>query len=83
MWLHRPALSRALILATTLFALPLAVGAARAQADALPAQGLYDTCEPASSPDGCAGRSRRDGFRNRTGAARRTHDIGSGADERS
>jgi hypothetical protein len=32
MWRHRPALSRALILATTLFALPLAVGAARAQA---------------------------------------------------
>jgi hypothetical protein len=61
MWLHRPALSRALILATTLFALLLAVGAAGAQADALPAQGLYDTCEPASSPDGCAGRVQRIG----------------------
>ena len=53
------ALSRALILATRLFALQLALGAAQAEADALPAQGLYDTCRPASSPDGCPGRGRR------------------------
>src|SRR4051794_41942663 len=58
MRLHRPALSRALILATTVLALPLVFGIAQAQADGLPAQGLYDTCDPASSQDGCASRVR-------------------------
>ena len=61
MWLHRPALSRALILATTVLALPLVFGIAQAQADGLPAQGLYDNCDPASSPDGCSSRVQKVG----------------------